>query len=388
MKASNILTFVSRILTGSVFIFSGIVKGIDPIGTQIKFEDYFSAMGLDALAPAALLFSFVMNAAEIIIGLMLFLNMLPKFATYVALLLMLIFTPLTLWLAVANPVTDCGCFGDFIKLTNWQTFWKNIVIDGFLLVLFFNRKQIESSSSRGFQYAVGVFAILFAFGFQFYNFRNLPIVDFRAYKEGANITEQMIVPEGAPKDEYKTALYYKNIKTKKIKEFTLENAPYEDSLNWEFDTTTSVLIKEGYEPPIHDFRITSLEGTDITDFVLKDETPVFVLVSYDLAHANLSDTAAFNRIAKFAISKKKQFVCFTGSGQNDIDAVKQNMPNSLRYFNADKKVLKTMIRSNPGLILLQKGTILKKWHYRNIPSNKELEKLNITDKLPELKPMK
>ncbi len=384
MKAINVIIFVSRILTGAVFIFSGTVKAVDPTGTQIKFEDYFAAMGLDALSPFALFFSLIMNAAEIIIGIMLFFNMLPKIASYGALILMLIFTPLTLWLATANPVSDCGCFGDAIKLSNWQTFGKNVIILGLLLILFFNRKQLRSSSSKSVQYITGAIAVTAAFGFQFYNLRNLPVIDFRPYKEGTNIAEKMIIPPGAPKDEYKTALYYKNIKTGKVNEFTLENAPYEDSLNWEFDTTISVLIKKGYEPPIHDFKVTTLQGIDITNFVLNDPNPTFILISYDLLQANLSDTAAFNRVKRFAKSKNKQFVCITGSGETDIDMVRSQLPEYLRFFNADKKVLKTMIRSNPGLILMKKGVIIKKWHYRNIPTLKELEKLNISDKRPAL----
>lgn len=373
----NVLVFISRLLTGVVFIFSGFVKAVDPVGSQIKFEDYLTAMGLDALMPYALAMAVLLNAAEIIIGILLVFNAFPKFASYGALLLMLVFTPLTLWLAVANPVSDCGCFGDAVKLTNWQTFWKNIIIDAFLLILFFNRKRLKSASSRGMQIGLSFFAVLLSFGFQSYNLQNLPLIDFRPYKKGANISEQMKIPEDAPKDEYETTLYYINKKSGERKAFTMENAPYEDSLKWEYDTTINILVKEGYEPPIHDFRITKTDGTDITSFVLEDKNPVFVLVSADLSKGNFEQKEALSRISEFAKSKNKGFVCFTGSGREDMEKYSEKLPEGLNFFNADKKVLKTMIRSNPGLILLKGGTIVDKWHYRNLPDSNELEKLDI-----------
>jgi len=371
----NAIIVISRLLIGALFIFSGFVKAIDPVGSQIKFEDYFEAMGLTALSPYALTLALLMTAAEVLLGFMLFLNAFPKLAMYGSIVLMVVFTPLTLWLAVSNAVSDCGCFGDAVKMTNWQTFWKNIVIDGFLLVLFASRKQIRSRITPLKQVGITAFIAFIAFGFQYYNLQNLPIIDFRPYKDGNNIADLMKTPEGAPKDVYKTSLFYKNIKTGESKEFTLENAPYTDSLAWAYDTTINVLISKGYKPPIHDFKITMIDGTDITEQVLSDPTPVLVVVSYDLLSANLKNTADLYRLQQYATSKKIGFVCFTASGEADINSVKAQYPEGMPFFNADRKVLRTIMRSNPGVMLLKKGTVVKKWHHKNIPDTDELDDL-------------
>ncbi len=371
----NAIIVISRILIGALFVFSGFVKAVDPIGSQIKLEDYFEAMGLMSLEPQALWMSMLLNTAEIVLGLMLFLNSYPKLALYGSVALMLFFTPLTFWLAVANPVSDCGCFGDAITLTNWQTFWKNIAIDGVLLLLYVGRKQLKPRVNSVKQFAITTLSLLIAFGFQFYNLNNLPIIDFRPYKVGNNIAELMKSPKDAPKDIYKTSLFYKNSKTGERKEFTLENAPYEDSLTWAYDTTINILVSKGYEPPIHDFKITLLDGTDITSQVLADTTPVFILVAYDLLLSDLSNSADIYRLKQYADSKNVGFVVFTASGETDINSVKSQFPEGIPYFNADKKVLRTIIRANPGLVLLKGGTVVEKWHHRNIPEEKRLDKL-------------
>ncbi len=366
----KIVYHFSRIFTGLVFIFSGFVKAIDPVGTQIKFSDYFEAMGLAFLMPYALIFSFLLNAAELTVGLMLLFNVFTKFASWAGLFFLAVFTPLTLWLAVANPVTDCGCFGDAVKLSNWQTFWKNVILLIFILIIFFLRKKYGTDfNGKKTKIAFSAF-ILFAFGFQFYNFYNLPIIDFRPFKEGTNIKDAVRIPADAEKDVYETVLYYKNLKTGKIKAFDISNIPYEDTLNWAFDTTISKLIKKGYEPPIHDFFLSTMRGRDITNNILNDENISFVLVMPDFEKGieRLKKyKEKINKIAYYAEHNHYKFYCFTSSQTSVINQDKNTLPAYVQILTGDYKMLKTFIRSNPGFIVLKDAKVLKKYHYLNIP---------------------
>jgi len=227
-----------RILTGLVFTLSGFVKAVDPVGTQIKFEDYFYALGLEFLIPFGLILSFLLNAAELVIGIMLIFNFLPKLALWFSLVFISIFIPLTLWLAVYNPVSDCGCFGDAIILTNWETFWKNIIILVFILIPLIYRAKLNDSFKLKTSITLFTLTILLALGFEYYNYANLPLIDFRPYKIGANIKEGIITPDDAPKDVYESVFLYKEIKTGKVKEFTLENYP-EGNAEWAYDSTVT-----------------------------------------------------------------------------------------------------------------------------------------------------
>ncbi len=372
---SKEFSVISRIITGIVFTYSGFVKAVDPIGTEIKFHEYFEAMGMEWLSPLALIFSFLMNAAEFIIGLMLLINVFPKLTAWAGLLFMAIFTPLTFWLAVANPVTDCGCFGDAVKLTNWETFWKNIILLLFIITLFINRKKTKNSFNFKYSFIITSAFVLLVFGFEFFNFKNLPLIDFRPYKVGVNIYEKAITPEDAPKDEYESIILYKNIKTGKSEEFTIDNCPYDDTLNWAFDTTYNKLIKKGYEPPIKDFIIsdTNKKKKDITKKILSDEKYSFILVSTDLDKANKKNIAKINKLADYCNINNLNFYCITASGTDEIEKFKGKLPETINFCTADKKMLKTFIRSNPGLVILKKGTIIKKYHYRNIPDIKDIK---------------
>ena len=199
---------ICRILIGLVFIFSGFVKGIDPLGSDYKFTDYFNAFGMSWMNFSALFFSFLLSMAEFIIGICLFLNIKTKLASWGALLFMAVFTPLTLILAIKNPVTDCGCFGDALVLTNWETFFKNIILLVMVLLVFFNRNRFKSIFNVLEQSVILTGSIIFMFCIEMYSYRHLPILDFRPYAVGANITEGMTIPEGAPHDEYSLSLIH------------------------------------------------------------------------------------------------------------------------------------------------------------------------------------
>ena len=316
----KLLMNVCRILVGAVFIFSGFVKGVDPLGSNYKFIDYFNAFGMGWMNFSALFFSFVLSLAEFLIGICLFLNIKTKWAAWGALLFMAVFTPLTLILAIKNPVTDCGCFGDAWVLTNWETFWKNVVLLAMVLVIFFKRDHYKSLFNFLEQTVLLTGTIVFMLCIEFYCYRHLPIIDFRPYAIGKNIQEGMSIPEDAPHDEYKTTLNYKNKNTGEVKEFDETNYPWQDTLNWEYHSSEQKLIKEGFKAPIHDFVMEHPNLGDITDEVLQDDNYTFLVISYNLNNISTDNLEKINELAAYAREKGYRFYGLTASNS---DVVKQ-----------------------------------------------------------------
>jgi uncharacterized membrane protein YphA (DoxX/SURF4 family) len=368
----TILT-VSRIFTGFVFAFSGFVKAVDPVGTQIKFEDYFEAMGLDLFMPYGLFFSFLLNTAEFVTGLLLILNIFPKPASWAALLFLVIFTPLTFWLAIANPVSDCGCFGDAVKLTNWQTFGKNIVLLILIVLIFSHRKTIKSRFSLKTNYLFSSIILLIVLYFQYYNFSNLPIIDFRPFKTGVNIKENSTVPLNAPKDVYEILLNYKNSQTGEIKTFTVETIP--DDTLWIWESTEEKLLSKGYEPPIQDFFISNLNKEDLTETILNYPGIIYILVLHHFEEGVNNIKPSIKELAHFAEKNNIPFYCFTASVESEIIENKNKLPENIEICTGDYKMLKTMIRTNPGIIILKNAQIINKKNYNKTNIN-EIKKLN------------
>lgn len=364
---------ICRILIGLVFIFSGFVKGIDPLGSDYKFTDYFNAFGMSWMNFSALFFSFLLSMAEFIIGICLFLNIKTKLASWGALLFMAVFTPLTLILAIKNPVTDCGCFGDALVLTNWETFFKNLILLVMVLLVFFNRNRFKSIFNVLEQSVILTGSIIFMFCIEMYSYRHLPILDFRPYAIGANIAEGMTILEGAPHDEYSTTLKYKNKNTGEIKEFDETNFPWQDTLNWEFHSSSQKLLKEGYKAPIHDFVIEHPEYGDITEEVLNDDGYTFLVVSYKLGKASAEAQDKLNKLAAYASENGYRFYGLTASNADEITDFAHKYNVNYSFCATDEIQLKTVIRSNPGLVLLKKGTIIDKWGHRDIPDADELK---------------
>ncbi len=362
----KILIKVSRILTGIVFVFSGFVKAVDPVGFQIKLGDYFEAMSLDFLMPVALVLAVLLIIAELVVGLTLFFNIFPKLSAWVALAFMLFFTPLTLWLAVANPVTDCGCFGDAIKLTNWQTFGKNVIILFFVLVIIFYRKKLISTLSFKKSIILTAIFTLFALIFQIRNINCLPIIDFRPFKIGVNIKEATIIPEGAKKDVYQTVLFYKNLKTGESKKFDINNIPYEDTLTWEYDTTFTDLVSKGYEPPIHDFFLTNLNGEDQTNKILNNSGTTYILILHNFEKGVKKLDDNITKLAKQAKENDISFYCFTSSNTNEIKKYNSLLPENIEICTGDYKMLKTFIRVNPSFVIIENAVIKDKMPYYKI----------------------
>jgi uncharacterized membrane protein YphA (DoxX/SURF4 family) len=366
-RVLKILFNVSRLALGLVFIFSGFVKGIDPLGSAYKFSEYFMSAGLPELSTVSLIFSFLLSGAEFLIGVALVTGIFKNLTAWTALFFMGFFTLLTFLLAVFNPVSDCGCFGDAIKLTNWETFFKNLIFITLVLFMFKRRKYFEYRSPLWMEWTTLILTISLYFGISVYSYRHLPLIDFMPYRVGVNISDDMKYPPGAPKDEYETIMLYKNLKTGDIKEFTLKNYPWKDTLNWKWEDTKPVLIKEGYKPPIHDFAISSPDKGDITNDILSDTGYVFLFIAYDLNESGPAGFEAAENIAMYCSTMPSaKFYAVTASSTSDINKIREKYGFSFNFCSADETALKTMIRANPGLIVIKQGTIIGKWHYNDM----------------------
>ena len=374
MKALKIF---SRLLLGLVFTFSGFVKAVDPVGSAIKFGDYFNAMGLPELKAYSLFFAFLLSGLEFLVGFALLFNLKAKLAAWGALLFMVVFTPLTLWIALKNPVSDCGCFGDAVKLTNWETFWKNVVLFVSVIILFIKTEQETKPENLKISYTVLAIATVFIFVFQWYNYNHLPVIDFRPYSVGTYIPDKMNVPEGAPSDSTVTYLYYE--KDGVVKEFTLDNYPWDDS-TWVWKDTKTVVVREGYKPPIHDLEIYRFDfktqsEENILNELLADTSFSLLLISYDLKRAPFKPLKKLADLINYCEVHKYKTYFITSSNSSDILRIHAVLPYVIEFYLADATTLKTMIRSNPGLILLKSGTIIAKWHYNDFPDIKEFENI-------------
>lgn len=360
------LNYLSRLLVGGVFIFSGFVKAVDPLGSAYKFGDYFSAFQLDFLSFLAFPLSVGMAALELALGLVLILGYRKQTMYWVLLVFMAFFTVLTLILALFNPVSDCGCFGDALILTNWQTFGKNVVLMVFVLILFLGRHKHQDESSMKEWMLIGML-YLGAVVFSIWNDRHLPLLDFRPYDVGTVISEKMEIPEGAPVDEYETTLVYRNREEGKEVEFGMDNYPRDTAL-WEFVNSESRLVKKGYEPPIHDFAIMDAKGVDLADQILNDPGYSLLMVSHHLPGA---DEAALVQAGEWAqlelLCDDYRFYAVTATTQAEAEEIQNSLGLELEFLAADEIMLKTMVRSNPGYLLIHKGVIIGKWGYRDFP---------------------
>jgi uncharacterized membrane protein YphA (DoxX/SURF4 family) len=362
---------VARIVVGITFIFSGLVKGIDPWGSSYKFIDYFNALGIEWLSWSAFPLGMLLAFAEFLIGVTLLFAMNVRIFSWGALIFMLFFTPLTLWIAIANPVTDCGCFGDALVISNWETFYKNVVLIILALVVFLLRKRLKPllgpvSSILGY---LSILAYGIVVG---YSAWHEPVLDFRPYKVGVNIIEAMTIPEDAEHDVYENIFYYKNKQTGEVHRFTEADYPWQDTDNWEFERMDEPrLIKQGFRPAIKAFNVETRDGDNIYDFFLYDEQYVFMLVAYDITASDRRNQDKINTLATWAMEQGFSFICLTSSLFEVCDQFAAETGAPYEFFHADEIDLKTMIRSNPGLLVLKGGTIVAKYSRNQIPTVEE-----------------
>lgn len=368
---------ICRFVLAVVFIFSGFVKAIDPFGSFYKIQDYLTAFNLISWFPGywPLLFAVLLAAIEFCAGIYLFLGIRRKISSTLAFLLMLVMTPLTFYLALADPVSDCGCFGDALVLTNWQTFGKNVVLLVAAVTVFRQWREITRFITLKMEWIFSMYTNLFVFALSAYCLRNLPLLDFRPYKIGTNIKAGMEIPEGAKLSVLETTFVME--KDGKRKEFTLDNYP--DS-TWTFVETRTIVKEKGYEPPIHDFAMQSLtSGTDITDSVLTSRGYTFLLVAHRIEEADDSNIDLINEIYDYSVEHGYGFYALTSSPEDAIALWCDRTGAEYPFCQMDDITLKTIIRSNPGLLLIKDGTILNKWSDSQLP-----DEYVLTDSLDKL----
>ena len=373
MKIKNMLVSIARTLLGVVFVFSGVVKAIDPLGTVYKIEDYLKAFGgfFTDLLPMAEAAAWCLIILELLLGVCMLLNVRTQWTAWISLLFYMVMTPLTLYIALTNPVSDCGCFGDAIVLTNWQTFWKNVVLIILSILLVVLRKSVRQLWSNWMEVVLAALTIVVAIAFMAWTRHHLPVKDFRPYKIGNHLPTLMEYPEDAAPDVYEYSFVYAKDGVEQT--FTLENYPKGDS-TWTFVRQNSKLIQKGYEPPIHDFEIVNAYGEDMTWDILESEEPVTLVVMYDLAKADKNQMAKVEALASNLLASSPDdllasspnFYILTGSGTDEIIAFSMEYPSlSECICTCDPVTLKTIVRANPGVIVLQNGVVIDKYNIRN-----------------------
>ena len=360
-----------------VFIFSGFTKAVDPLGSYYKIQDYLTAFGWISIFPDGILLlsAVLLSSLEFCVGVYLLFGVRRRISTLLAWLLMLVMTPLTCYLAIANPVSDCGCFGDALVLTNWETFAKNVVLLVAACSVFYKKTEIIRFITQKMEWMVSMYTLLFIFSLSAYCLYYLPVLDFRPYKIGTDIKAAMEIPEGAKLSVLETRFVLE--KNGERKEFTAENYP--DS-TWTFIEAHTYVKEKGYEPTIQDFAIQDLKtGEDITDRVLNDSNYTFLLVAHRMETADDSNIDLINEIYDYSMEHGYGFLALTHSSSEAIEMWRDKTGAEYDFGGMDEITLKTIVRSNPGLLLLKDGVILNKWSNNQLP-----DEYVLTDRLEKL----
>ena len=359
-----------RIIVAVTFIFSGFVKAIDPIGTQYKLQDYLGSIGMAGILPnwTLLAVAVFLAAIEFCIGIFLLFAIQRRLISKLTVAFMAFMTMVTMWIVVADPVKDCGCFGDALHLTNTETLIKNIVLLVCSLAIMYRPLAMFRFVSKSNQWIVTNYTIVFILVSSGLSLYYLPIFDFRPYHIGVNIPRGMEIPKGAKLPQFKTTFIME--KNGQRKEFTLDNYP---DASWKFIDSKTVQTSEGYIPPIHDFSITDNKtGLDLTNSVLSHKGYTFLLIAPHLETADDSNFGDIDRLYEYAQSYDIPFYCLTASTTKAIKRWIDLTGAEYPFCITDEAVLKTIIRSNPGLLLLKDGTIINKWSHNNLPNEAKL----------------
>ncbi|MDF2476654.1 MAG: DoxX family protein [Sphingobacterium sp.] len=377
---TNYLLGFCRIFTGLLFIFSGFIKANDPTGFGYKLQEYFEVFHLTTFNEYATAIAVVICGFEILLGALLLFGVYANLVAWGLLLLILFFTFLTFYSAFFEVVTSCGCFGDAIPLTPWQSFSKDLVLLALILIIFFNRKQIRSIiKGSGNQFVVTLITAIVSLGIGIYTVNYLPFIDFLPYKIGNNLPSLMVLPEGKQGDVFEQLYTMKNKKTGETKKVNdkvyMADKLWEDE-SWEIiGEPESKLIKKGYDIPIPDLLITDADGADHTQEIIANPYYNIIIVAKDLSSTNMN---AIQKINQTVTQMTKDYnglrvVLLTASASKDAQYLSDKMQLIAEIYYADLIPLKSMVRANPGVILLKGGNVMGKWHYNNFPDAKTIE---------------
>ena len=356
------LVHICRIIVGVLFIISGYIKLNDPVGFSFKLEEYFSpgVLDLPVFMPYALAISLFVVILEVILGVLLLLGFQKRITLWSIMGMIIFFTFLTFYSAYFNKVTDCGCFGDAIKMTPWESFSKDVVLLVLILVLWFGDHYIKPIFVTKINLVLAGVSLLACILYANHVLNHLPVIDFRPYKVGANIQEGMTVPEDAPKAIFEYAWKFSVNGEEQV---IVTNGEY-PSVDGDFIGVETTEVQKGYEPPIHDFTLEQ-EGEDKAAQLL--EAPALVMVvAYDLAKTDLEAFNAVKKSTDKALEKGYLVIGMSASGPELTAELVRNFDLNFEFYFTDETTLKTIVRSNPGVLVLRKGTILKKVHYNDL----------------------
>lgn len=415
----RILTHVCRFLVGGLFIFSGFIKANDPQGFSYKLQEYFEVFGqgfscqmkvqdqsgpdcekneaaaATAAAPKAEVFmkgfweffahhsltlAILICGVEILLGIFLLMGFQTRLTLWLLLGMIVFFSFLTFYSACCNKVTSCGCFGDFIKLTPWESFWKDLILLVLITVLFVGTDNIKPlTSNRIVMWGVIGIGTIASFWYPIHTNNHLPTFDFRPYKIGTNMCTGVTIPENCKPDSVETILYYKNLKTAEIKPFTIKNYPWADTLNWAWYCTSNKVVREGNcKKAIPDFAITVPEtGTDTTLSMLCTPGAQFMLVMYDIEKADTDGIGKVNDFYAQCAKANIPFYALSGALPEQVQAFRNKTKATYPFYSADGTALKTAIRSNPGLILVKNSVVVAMWHYNDFPLFSEVKEQHL-----------
>lgn len=353
---------LSRIIVGLLFIISGFIKLNDPVGFSFKLEEYFSpgVLDLEFLMPYALAISILVVISEVLLGVMLLVGFRIKVTLWSLLAMIVFFTFLTFYSAYFNKVTDCGCFGDAIKLTPWESFTKDVILLVLIVILLLGINYIKSPLGEGGKRLVVGVSLLASAIFAYYVLNHLPAIDFRPYKIGANIEEGMSVPEGAPVAIFDYSWKFNVNGEEKV---IVTNGDY-PSVDGEFIGVETQEVQKGYEPPIHDFTIEK-DGEDFAVDLLQEPKLVMV-IAYDLAKSQYSAFEDIKEVTDKALKEEYKVIGMSASGTGYTQKIKKEYQLGFDFYFTDETTLKTIVRSNPGVLVLEKGTIVQKVHYKDL----------------------
>lgn len=358
----------SRVFVGGLFIFSGLIKLNDPIGTKIKLQEYFEVFSSDFgsffefFIPLALPLGMILIILEVVLGVAVLINYRMQTTTWVLLLLMVFFTFLTFYSAYFNKVTDCGCFGDAIPLTPWQSFYKDVILMVFVLHLFWHRHRFEPMFRTRPGHAIIIATTIISLVIGIYAIEHLPYIDFRPYKVGNSIPEKMIAEE-APRIEY--TFKGPDGELVESEKYLMPDAGYEY-------VSSKVANPKESTPKITDYQVIGMDGGDYTQETFSDAK--LILVFYTAESANKEHMDGINKLLS-GMDKQIKPMALTAATEAAFESLRHEYQLAVPYYHTDATVLKAMIRSNPGILLLKNGVVLGKWHHNDVPSANEVNEL-------------